>query len=90
MTDSAKPAPPETEQLKLWRTACVAYRAARRRGAGHPDAIGEASAAVQVEAPDFGEAAAAGTAAQAVTWCSVTHTAWFWDGVGELRRTPVV
>ena len=81
MPISAKPTAAEPERLRLWRAACVTYRAAAgRRGLKHPDALQAAVAEVKAQASPMDERSAADVAATAINWCSVTHTAWFWDG----------
>lgn len=69
--------------LPAWRAACLAYRQARREG--HGDEVGFRAAVVALlkVRPDLTEEEAGRQVTRAISYASVQHADWFWDGVGK-------
>src|SRR5262245_54265948 len=81
MTVERPPAPTE-EHKPARRLACLAYRAKRRQGASHFEALDAAVAAVQAVLPlPWKEASA--EAVNAIVYATKHHSEWFWRGIGK-------
>lgn len=81
-TPASPSAAPELA-VEAWRAACLAYRAERRCGHPDPPAFNAALAAILALRPDLAPAEAREQATGAISFASVSHPKWFWDGVGQ-------
>jgi hypothetical protein len=74
-------APPRPFMLPAWRSAAVAYRAARHQRKSHHEAYQVAEMAIRAHHPGMNQKEASDEAVRAVAFASTYHTAWFWNGV---------
>jgi hypothetical protein len=78
-------APPRAFMLPAWRTAALAYRAARREGRSHHVSQLAAQMAIQAHHPTLTEEEASAESVNAIAYASGYHTEWFSNGVGADR-----
>jgi hypothetical protein len=76
------PPPPTPERRPAWRAAALAYRQARREGAGHDAAMDAAEASLRERWLELSANEASAEAVAAIAYASTHFAVWFWDGVG--------
>jgi hypothetical protein len=80
----SQPTLPKDDLLAGWREACLAYRRVRHAGYSDLPARDAAERAFREMHPTMTREEASAEVARAVQYASVTHSAWFWRGVGDM------